>query len=294
MESHKSEDAPNVIYTYLPAKFAISDIIHQHLKLCEADKANDLMEYWFELVFPGKSEKGSFSDMENRRNVKEQFRERIAEYARAMKFVSFSETNSSMPMWAHYGDDCGGVCLGFQFKLMIDGDNLVQKIDYEKPVSVFLQDGNDPRPKEYFHNQIRRILTTKRPDWSYEKECRLFVPPNCDRFEHGLDDKRFFRFFRNEIKAVFFGTRCPSIDIGKIGLACMSMGFDVKFFMMKKRLRAEFKEYPNDCDADSICQTGTAYREEYIPCLLSRKKMSRYMNFAILQCGVDPHCSAVS
>ena len=64
---------------------------------------------------------------------------------------------------------------------------------------------------------------------------------------------------------------------------------DDTFYKMARRMIVERKKF-EEIDCDGIPgNVGTAYREEYVPCFLSKKKMSRYMDYAILQCGVDPH-----
>ena len=65
---------------------------------------------------------------------------------------------------------------------------------------------------------------------------------------------------------------------------------DDTFYKMEHRMKIVERKKLEEIDCDGIPgNVGTAYREEYVPCLLSKKKMSRYMDYAILQCGVDPH-----
>lgn len=105
--------------------------------------------------------------------------------------VSLSETQRNLLMWAHYGAQHKGICIGYKENFFVD----------ELPSSIFNDGGDvpyfetpvkinydttrfDPNGSGIIHhegqsiifNVLAHILTTKSDEWIYEKEHRYIVP----------------------------------------------------------------------------------------------------------------------
>lgn len=88
-------------------------------------------------------------------------------WKRNLRVCSFSETNQSLLMWAHYANDYKGICVEYD---LVDQDNVrgfVQPVYY-----------SDKRPSVKSFNQMNTHFYVfasicKSRDWEYEKEWRL-------------------------------------------------------------------------------------------------------------------------
>ncbi len=105
--------------------------------------------------------------------------------------VSLSETQRNLLMWAHYGAQHKGICIGykenlFEETLPILGTDIRGDAPYfEKPVKVnydtirFDPDGSaiyKYKEQSIIFNILAHVLTTKSDEWIYEKEHRYIVP----------------------------------------------------------------------------------------------------------------------
>ena len=114
----------------------------------------------------------------------------------------FSEIYNSSLMWGHYGDNHYGVCLGF----WID-DGALFKVNYDEKRVQFRD--TDISSEHNQKNFLKKLITTKSLDWSYEREQRLMLPRN---YLLQIKDKFFYEFKDNEfeLRFVYLGMRCSS------------------------------------------------------------------------------------
>lgn len=112
----------------------------------------------------------SNKEIEKHRQLEEQFKALFS----VLRFACFSKEMDNNPMWAHYGDNHKGVCLNFRF---LSKSDITHTLLHDKfflrtyPVNYNLNYGqiND---LEDLDSAIK-ILFTKHPSWSYEKEVRF-------------------------------------------------------------------------------------------------------------------------
>ena len=265
-------NSPKMVFQYMKAEYAIDNLLRLHLPVTSADKTNDLHEYLFAICM--KDDPFGRKD-EDLKIAKENIHRYVQEYAAVVQFVSFSETNNNQPLWAHYGDKHKGVCLGFTFDLEIDGDNLLRPVLYDAPVVDRIAEPGEVRTGEELHGLISRILRSKRPEWSYEREWRLEIPATYHRLEQSSTETKFFRVLKSELRQIIFGTRCHPIDIGRVSLVCLKNGMNVPFFRMDSDIESK------TCEGKQR-DVRTVYQMEPKLKLLSTSEMERFMNLALL------------
>lgn len=142
--------------------------------------------------------------------VRSQFA-RIA--SRHLRFICASQTNTSILMWSHYADNHRGVIIEFSdsqptFSYLRDS---IIPVTYSeaKPDFVF---GDTPA----FTQDLRKVATTKSPDWSYEREVRILV------FNHPdiLKDGQHLEIHSSAIVAVYLGARISDEHRSEFIKAC--------------------------------------------------------------------------
>ncbi|MGL6064649.1 MAG: tetratricopeptide repeat protein [Fusobacteriaceae bacterium] len=131
-----------------------------------------------------------------------------------IKITCFSETGKNLLLWAHYGNNHKGVCLGYKFKRNKDVKNICfNKIIYNEIKTEKV------KPKEELKDKILKVnnmkieeegLTIadtyfrKHQDWSYENEYRmLHLNTEEDTEKH---------FTGLELKEVIFGMETTDED----------------------------------------------------------------------------------
>lgn len=105
--------------------------------------------------------------------------------------VSLSETQRNLLMWAHYGAQHKGLCIGYKenlFENELELEDVDDKGDvpyFEGPIKMNYDttrfDPNGPGIKLHdnqsiIFNVLAHVLTTKSDEWIYEKEHRYIVP----------------------------------------------------------------------------------------------------------------------
>ncbi|NME02388.1 DUF2971 domain-containing protein [Aeromonas sp. DNRA1] len=115
-------------------------------------------------------------------------------YLKACGIVSLTETHRNLLMWAHYGNDHKGVCIGYDDDFLSSLNN--RKIPNSRPFKykpvkvnydrVRFDENTDQFNSEDQNTLLNEILvktlTTKSDDWIYEKEHRCIVPMEwCDK-----------------------------------------------------------------------------------------------------------------
>ncbi len=136
-------------------------------------------------------DRGHLTDKEYLRRFCEQATER---YREAMGIFSTSRTNCCDVMWAHYGKDHSGFCVGLDTRALFDDTGgRIGEVDYvtQKQIIKPTGDGRD----------LDRRVNLKNERWSYEQEVRIsktFPEP-------GDDEKRLIRLRSPTIREVCLG-----------------------------------------------------------------------------------------
>jgi hypothetical protein len=121
-------------------------------------------------------------------------------WVEVLGFVSLSETWRSPLMWAHYGKNHTGVCLGID---VCPGRAL--KISYEPERLRLVFDATKLETAED-QDLIRTLVTTKFQDWRYEREWRLLERLGSPDDETGLHYLSFSPEF--ELREIILGSSC--------------------------------------------------------------------------------------
>jgi Protein of unknown function (DUF2971) len=171
----------------------------------------------------------------------ERINENLNELVRKIGVTCFSENNSDLLMWAHYGGKYKGFCL--EFKTNTEPFAGIRKVNYvdEIPkidaVPVWIDQNTD---------MVIDLLCTKSKSWEYEKEWRIIHQEAGTLFVYEPD----------ALKSVYFG---PDIDVQSLEIVCLILAgqnSNIKFWKGKRsqdRFEVEFEEigYINHLDAKS-------------------------------------------
>lgn len=130
------------------------------------------------LIAQGKSPSYSQKELERKARTLIWDRERVEQALRdglneSARVCCMSKSWQSLPQWAYYADNGSGLCLEFN-------------LGKAKPVPpAFEVVYSDDRPKvdlvgywydpDKYMDEVKRAITTKSSDWSYESEVRLFA-----------------------------------------------------------------------------------------------------------------------
>lgn len=126
----------------------------------------------------------------------------LQNYLYRFRVISFTEKNDDILMWAHYGADHKGICLGFE----VDDTNKegLYKVNYS-------DDYPELNLENIWHIEgLAKILLNKSSHWSYEKEWRkIFIEPeefSCDypdRFSEIILGARISEENENRIREIY-------------------------------------------------------------------------------------------
>lgn len=138
----------------------------------------------------------------------------IQNYARNMyNICCFSAKSNNELMWAHYADQHKGFCVGYSIKeLNNDLTHLTLPVIYTKKCHVEINDWDDVDGSLCMH-----MLSTKSPQWSYEKEWRTFFLPNPPCHKEIMPTP----------SVVYLGARISDKDAGAIYEICKNKGIQV-------------------------------------------------------------------
>ncbi|UDN24868.1 DUF2971 domain-containing protein [Aeromonas veronii] len=102
--------------------------------------------------------------------------------------ISLTESHSNLLMWAHYGNNHKGVCIGYDENFLMTSDknkSTTNKLFIKKPLKVnydrtrfdiYTEKFSSTDNYELLKEVLLKTLTTKSDDWLYEKEHRCIVP----------------------------------------------------------------------------------------------------------------------
>jgi hypothetical protein len=193
---------------------------------------NDILgeEYFYKRIFPhtalSRIEKQHHNEIINsRRNdpakdimLNHDLRNSILAILRDLFGVAcFSSTYDELLMWSHYGDIGKGVCLIFDKEILFnknkEGYPKIEKVSYiEKLPSIDVH-----LTETRIHFDTTPIITSKRKNWSYEKEVRAFIDfgklnPQIQSSSALLNGKdkslRNLKFNSKAFKGLIFGHNC--------------------------------------------------------------------------------------
>jgi hypothetical protein len=159
---------------------------HARIRLSTFDKVNDP----FELLAMSQNDKKS----------RRKFRWLYEHWVKTYGFISMSETWRSPLMWAHYGKNHTGVCLGIEVSA-----SRAMKVSYEPSRLKMLLDASKLETA-VDEDIIRTVATTKFKEWEYEREWRLLEWLESPDPETGLHYLEFSPDF--ELREIILGARC--------------------------------------------------------------------------------------
>lgn len=158
----------------------------------------------------------------------------------------FSSSYDELLMWSHYAGSGKGVCLIFDreqlFNRNTDGYPQIEEVNYQdKLPSIDIRLSEDK-----INFNLIPLITTKRHNWSYEKEVRAFINMAKITSEISLSsallngkDKRLrnLKFNAEKLKGIIFGHNCNIRNrnkIKKILQANTAIDFDKLLFVEAK------------------------------------------------------------
>jgi Protein of unknown function (DUF2971) len=160
--------------------------------------------------------------------VNKKWTEFIEEVNNDIKICSFCETNDSLLLWSHYGDDHKGICIEYDL-LEEDYKNLNDMYPIHYSANIY----NLELFEELTRLQKIGSATTKGNDWEYEKEWRIIQIKADDSFSNKMKVP--------DPKAVYLGTRFSQNENHlKDKLMSLLQDKNIPIFQMVKHL-TEYK-----------------------------------------------------
>lgn len=140
----------------------------------------------------------------------EKLYENIRDDISRIGICSFSLDTKNVLMWSHYSNNHRGMTILYEFpeKYLNDKDLFIgiTNVSYEEDslTSWFMSiaEKTDMSTKDYILELAQVVLTSKNPEWEYEKEVRIIRP------EPGI-----FEIENEFIKQICFGLHTPEEDI---------------------------------------------------------------------------------
>ena len=108
------------------------------------------------------------------------------------RILSLSENCFSAPLWAHYANNCRGVCIGFSTYKKFEGITPMQYTDIIDKKQWWACDLKAAIENEYNY---------KNNDWSYEREYRIIGKAQ----KSDESEKVYFDFEQDEIAIIILG-----------------------------------------------------------------------------------------
>lgn len=173
---------------YMTSLETLEDYIlpHARIRVSTFDKVNDP----FELLAMSQSNKKS----------RREFTWLYEHWVKTLGFISMSETWSNPLMWAHYGKNHTGACLGIEVSA-----GRAMKVSYEPSRLRMVLDATNLEAA-VDDEIIRTVVTTKYKEWEYEREWRLLERLEHPAPETGLHYLDFSPDF--ELREIILGARC--------------------------------------------------------------------------------------
>jgi Protein of unknown function (DUF2971) len=146
------------VYHFINEEYGLKDLHRRRLKVSRIEDLNDP----FELLAADLSD----------RDLRRAFQATRRQLAQRSGMLCFSANWSNPVMWSHYADKHRGLCLGFEVPNEVCMSVVYTKARLPQIAEEILQ-LNPGHPDA--EAKMRRLLTTKYIDWSYENEIRIFT-----------------------------------------------------------------------------------------------------------------------
>lgn len=184
--------------------------------------SKELMERYFQKKFSRNEFRREFRhfrvNTKAAHNEIEAVRRLIISLQKQESLACFSETDKSIPMWAHYSENHSGVCLEFALKpdKHLDAYPLPNKVQYSplrptlttSDIQAFMDRGEMPNKEKRADRTFNSLYLTKAEDWRYEKEWRI-----SERL-HGKS--QYVKIPSISVCGIKFGIRSDEDIIGKV------------------------------------------------------------------------------
>ena len=113
------------------------------------------------------------------------------------RILSLCENNSSQPMWAYYGGNHEGICIGFKTNGIF---SKAKRIKYTKEILKSKNiDLNDDKFLNNITNELCNSFFYKNEGWKHENEYRIVD------FYNNFEEKKYFEFKPEDIACIIFG-----------------------------------------------------------------------------------------
>jgi hypothetical protein len=137
----------------------------------------------------------------------------------------FTKGKDNLLLWSHYADSHKGVCLGFDYDLMIKKFPQFDEVEYsDNPFYFDIKNVDE---------SIAKTVLRKSTDWKYEEEIR-FV----------MERSKSIGFFQDALTEVNFGTRCSKRDMMNIQYLVSKLNYSncvfYNAFINSKKYLVEF------------------------------------------------------
>lgn len=120
--------------------------------------------------------------------VRKAFKATRDELNKTKGLICFTQDWKSPLMWGHYAEKHAGMALGFDIPA-----ELLSDVNYATRLFNLQL---DPKSKKPTQGSLNMLIATKFADWSYEKECRMFVDLDPSEAEGGM----YFLPFSKDLK----------------------------------------------------------------------------------------------
>lgn len=164
-----------ILYKYLDAEGGLKMLQNHNLMFTNATQLNDPFECHQNLIdFSGSTNPRIFDFIRGRLRFQE---EEWCKAARDKTWgCSLSKVFDSTLMWAFYGNNHQGICIGIDF---IKAMHHIGRIESSYKTWFEVQYTDIRNRPEYYHDKTRNYLlyqfATKAEEWAYEKEVRFVV-----------------------------------------------------------------------------------------------------------------------
>jgi len=151
------------LYKYFPFNsHSLSVLINKNIWCPKAKTLNDPFEFHFHLT---DTNLGGIP-------INQPSLEEAKKAIKELGVVCLSEINNDILMWSHYADGHTGFCIEFERS----DDNDLGKWNYCLPVTYDAVDVPSVDPASIEDRaSVAKIVSSKAPNWSYEKEWRLII-----------------------------------------------------------------------------------------------------------------------
>lgn len=112
----------------------------------------------------------------------------INDIKREYRILSLTENAVSPQMWAHYGDNYRGICIGFRT------DKTFKKIRKISYINKYTGEEPELNSREKIEKTLEEAYYYKAKDWKYEKEWRIFQK-----------EEKFLKYEKDEIAFIIIG-----------------------------------------------------------------------------------------